>query len=65
MGEWSDYFEDFPEEDPCNYINGQFNEELAQQRRRLLNSVSSTPSEKERRLRKEQQDLLFKHKGIK
>ncbi|WP_065718028.1 hypothetical protein [Acinetobacter baumannii] len=65
MGEWSDYFEDFPEEDPCNYINGQFNKELAQQRRSLLNSVSSTPSEKERRLRKEQQDLLFKHKGIK
>ncbi|ETP85614.1 hypothetical protein P642_3913 [Acinetobacter baumannii UH1007] len=45
MGEWSDYFEDFPEEDPCNYINGQFNEELAQQRRSRLNSVSSTPSE--------------------
>ena len=22
MGEWSDYFEDFPEENPANYING-------------------------------------------
>ncbi|MDP3837673.1 MAG: hypothetical protein Q8Q54_01995 [Methylococcales bacterium] len=21
MGEWSDYFEDFPEENPANYIN--------------------------------------------
>ena len=24
MGEWSDYFEDFPEENPANYINGVF-----------------------------------------
>jgi len=31
MGEWSDYFEDFPEEDLGNYINGQFSPELARQ----------------------------------
>ena len=24
MGDWSDYFEDFPEENPANYINGRF-----------------------------------------
>jgi hypothetical protein len=24
MGEWSDYFEDFPEENPANYIGGTF-----------------------------------------
>ncbi len=24
MGEFSDYFESFPEEDPANYKNGQF-----------------------------------------
>lgn len=24
MGEWSEYFEDFPEEDEANYINGRF-----------------------------------------
>jgi len=24
MGEWSDYFEDFPEENPADYINGHF-----------------------------------------
>lgn len=24
MGEWSDYFEDFPEENPANYINGTY-----------------------------------------
>lgn len=24
MGEWSDYFEDFPEENPANFIDGRF-----------------------------------------
>ena len=29
MGEWSDYFEDFPEENPANWVNGAFNPQLA------------------------------------
>ncbi|MDA0115905.1 hypothetical protein OH457_21955 [Vibrio sp. 2art] len=24
MGEWSEYFEDYPEENPANYLNGSF-----------------------------------------
>lgn len=28
MGEWSDYFEDYPEEDPANWINGRFDPAL-------------------------------------
>ncbi|ASE52266.1 MULTISPECIES: hypothetical protein [Stenotrophomonas] len=24
MGEWSDYFDDFPEENPANWVNGRF-----------------------------------------
>lgn len=24
MGEWSEYFEDFPEENPANWINGAY-----------------------------------------
>jgi len=24
MGEWSDYFEDFPEENPANYVGARF-----------------------------------------
>lgn len=31
MGEWSDYFEDFPEENPANWVNGQFNPGLREQ----------------------------------
>ncbi|MFB3238735.1 hypothetical protein Q7C15_08055 [Aeromonas salmonicida] len=29
MGEWSEYFEDFPEENSANYVNGRFNPQLA------------------------------------
>lgn len=29
MGEWSDFFEDFPEQNPANYVNETFNPKLA------------------------------------
>jgi len=29
MGEWSDYFEDFPEENPANYVNGRYDPQAA------------------------------------
>lgn len=34
MGEWSEYFEDFPEENPANYVNESFNPQLASKIRR-------------------------------
>lgn len=33
MGEWSEYFEDFPEENQANYLNGHFNPEGAKANR--------------------------------
>jgi len=37
MGEWSDYFEDFPDENPANYVGNRFDprgaEELRTQER--------------------------------
>lgn len=30
MGEWSEFFEDFPEENPANYVGGRFDPEGAQ-----------------------------------
>jgi hypothetical protein len=33
MGEWSDYFEDFPEENPANWVAGRFDPEGAARRR--------------------------------
>lgn len=63
MGEWSDYFEDFPEEDMGNYRNGVFDPELAR-RRHPDNFVSNYVSPKEAQLRKEQQEILMRLKGI-
>jgi hypothetical protein len=31
MGEWSEYFEDFPEENPAHWVNGQFHPGLPAQ----------------------------------
>lgn len=33
MGEWSDYFEDFPEENPANLYGGKFNANAAAEER--------------------------------
>jgi len=41
MGEWSEYFEDFPEENPANWVNGQFNLGLRAQ----LNKESAQQAE--------------------
>ena len=30
MGEWSDYFEDFPEENPANYVGSRFDPQEAE-----------------------------------
>lgn len=30
MGEWSDYFEDFPEENPTNYVGSRFDPRAAE-----------------------------------
>jgi hypothetical protein len=35
MGEWSEYFEDFPEENPANWIDGNFDPQEAARRRAL------------------------------
>lgn len=29
MGEWSEYFEDFPEENPANWVDGRFDPRAA------------------------------------
>lgn len=47
MGEWSEYFEDFPEENPANYVNRRFNpqlaHEVANQENRLTTASKQTP----------------------
>lgn len=53
MGEWSEYFEDFPEENPANYVEGKFDprgadvHRKAQQRaaRKLMNDQQQLDAE--------------------
>jgi hypothetical protein len=33
MGEWPEYFEDFPEENPANWVGGRFDPKAAQKAR--------------------------------
>ncbi len=46
MGEWSEYFEDFPEENPANWIDGRFDPAAAKKAR-----------EADRKLAREQAEL--------
>jgi len=38
MGDWSDYFEDFPEENPANWVNGQFVHPNSEQARNIAHA---------------------------
>ena len=50
MGEWSDYFEDFPEENQANYVGGRFDPAGATAQREAQQKAAL-------KLRKEQQQL--------
>lgn len=50
MGEWSDYFEDFPEENQANYVGDKFDPAGAKAQREAQQQAAL-------RLRKEQQAL--------
>lgn len=65
MGEWSEYFEDFPEENPANWINGRFDPEgarrahqqaevLAQSQAELNSTIRRMIDEGNRRAREKQ-----------
>lgn len=56
MGEWSEYFEDFPEENPANYINGRFDPIAAKQ----LHQRQSAIAQDTERARAEISQLLRK-----
>ncbi len=35
MGDWSEYFEDYPEENPANYVGNRFDPSAAAEQRKL------------------------------
>jgi len=58
MGEWSDYFEDFPEENPANFVDGKFNPQLAAARRAQAKKVAEDSS----RVRAEINRIIQQHR---
>ena len=45
MGEWSEYFEDFPEENPANWVNGRFDPAAAARQREIEESKRKVAEE--------------------
>lgn len=44
MGGWSEYYEDFPEENPANWVNGEFNPQAAERLREQKSKLASEQS---------------------
>lgn len=57
MGEWSDYFEDFPDENPANYVGNRFDPQGAEAERKNAARVS----EEQRKLNAEIAHIIWKH----
>ena len=61
MGEWSEYFEDFPEENPANYVDGRLDPKGAAQLRAQQTELTA----KQAALNKEIADIVRKHRESK
>ena len=56
MGEWSDFFEDFPEENPGNYVNGSFDPKGAE----ALRAVQAKLAQEQANLEAEIESMVNK-----
>lgn len=63
MGEWSEYFEDFPEEDPANYVDGRFDPEGANVQREAQRRAMQKLRNDQQRLDAEIAAIVNKHKS--
>lgn len=61
MGEWSEYFEDFPE-DPANHLGNQFNPAGAKAQRDTQQEAEKTLRADQRKLDAEIAAIVQKHK---
>ena len=57
MGEWSDYFEYFPEENPANWINGRYDPKGAAEARRRKEKLDREQAELNAEIRR----IIEKH----
>ena len=62
MGEWSDYFEDFPEENPANYVGERFDPMGAQVIRDREVRMKSELTQSQAKLNAEISAIVAKHK---
>jgi hypothetical protein len=62
MGEWSEYFEDFPEENPGNYVDGKFDPGAASAQRERQQKAASQLKDDQKRLDDEIAAIVEKHK---
>lgn len=58
MGEWSDYFEDFPEENPANYVGDRFDPKGAE----AMRSAEEKRIGDQHKLDAEIQGIIQKHR---
>lgn len=58
MGEWSEYFEDFPEEDPANYVGNRFDPKGAE----ALREAKANAAAEHANLNAEIAHIIKKHK---
>jgi hypothetical protein len=59
MGEWSDYFEDFPDENPANYVGERFDPQGAARQREQSAKVAAD----QKRLNDEIKQIVKLHKS--
>lgn len=57
MGEWSDYFEDFPEENPANYVGERFDPEGAKARAKQSTQIAQDQA----KLNAEIREIVARH----
>lgn len=62
MGEWSDYFEDFPEENQAKYVGGRFDPAGANTQRDAQQKASQKLRKEQQRLDAEIAAIVQKHK---
>lgn len=62
MGEWSDYFEDFPEQNQANYVGDRFDPVGARAQREAQQAAALRLRKEPRQLNEEIAAIIQKHK---
>lgn len=64
MGEWSDYFEDYPEEDQANYVAGKFDPVGANAQQELRQKAALQLRREQQQLNVEISAIVHRHRAV-